>query len=98
MAYPEFTKSWEDYIISIYQGCQGLGQIAALEVVICLGAIHWGPFIFHWGTSIVISILIGGILIIAPAVTLILLFLNPLLYRNIPLLAVFILERVTGHG
>ena len=61
----------------------------------CLGAIHWGPF---RGTSIVISILIGGILIIAPAVTLVLLFLNPLLYRNIPLLAVFILERVTGHG
>ena len=75
-----------------------MGQIAALEVVICLGAIHWGPFIFHWGASIVISILIGGILIIARAVTLILLFLNPLLYRNIPLLAVFILKRVTGHG
>ena len=26
----------------------------------CLGAIHWGPFIFHWGTSIVIPFLIGG--------------------------------------
>ena len=63
----------------------------------CLGAIYWGPFIFHWGTSIVILILIGGILIIAPAVTLVLQFLNPLLYRNIPLLAVFILERVAGR-
>ena len=57
-----------------------------------------GPFIFHWGTSIVILILIGGILIIAPAVTLVLPFLNPLLYRNIPLLAVFMLERVAGRG
>ena len=55
-------------------------------------------FIFHWGTSIIIQILIGGILIIALAVTLVLLFLNPLLYRNIPLLAVTILERVVGRG
>ena len=77
--------------IAGFQGCQGLGQIVVLGVVVCSGAIHWGP-------SIVISILIGGILIIAPAVTLVLLFLNPLLYRNIPLLAVFILERVTGYG
>ena len=38
------------------------GQIAVLGVVICFGAIHWGPFIFHRGTSIVISILIGDIL------------------------------------
>ena len=33
----------------------------------CLGEIHWGPFIFHWDTSIVIPFLIGG----AQAVTLV---------------------------
>ena len=74
-----------------FQGCKSLGQIAVLRGDLL------GPFIFHWGTSIVIPILIGGILIIARAVTLVLQFLNPLLYHNIPLLAVFILEQVAGR-
>ena len=38
------------------------GRIAVLGVVVYFGAIRWGPFIFHWGTSIVIPILIGDIL------------------------------------
>ena len=25
------------------------GRIAVLGVVVCFGAIRWGPFIFHWG-------------------------------------------------
>ena len=38
------------------------GQIAVLGVVVCFGVTRWGPFIFHWGTYIVIPILIGDIL------------------------------------
>ena len=78
------------YLSLVFRGAKVWGRSQYL------GAIHWGPFIFHWGTSIVI--LIGGILIIAPAVTLVLPFLNPLLYRNTPLLTVSILERVAGRG
>ena len=62
----------------------------------------WGQFIgvhlYFIGVLLVIPILIRGILIIARAVTLVLQFLNPLLYRNIPLLTVSILERVAGRG
>ena len=62
----------------------------------------WGRFIgvhlYFVGVLLVIPILIGGISIIARAVTLVLQFLNPLLYRNIPLLTVSILERVAGRG
>ena len=58
-----------------FRGCQGLGQIAVIGVGVCFGGDSLGYFYSNSNSD--------WRYIIAQAMTLVLPFLNPLLYRNI---------------